>query len=64
MRFRYVRYCTLSRGTGSIGGIKKMETHNRSENGRSAWVALCAHPNLTDTDSGRDHQRSYSFDAV
>jgi hypothetical protein len=28
----------------TTGGIKQMETHNRSENGCGAWVTLCAQP--------------------
>jgi hypothetical protein len=47
MRFRYVRYCTLSEvrdywRTKAGGDAKK------SENGRGAWVAISDHP--TDTD--------------
>jgi hypothetical protein len=38
--------CQRYEGTG---GIKQMGTHNRSENGRSAWVALFEHPTHTDT---------------
>jgi hypothetical protein len=34
-------------------GIKQMGTHNRSENGRGAWVVVCAHPSYTDTDTDR-----------
>jgi hypothetical protein len=26
------------------GGRKQMGTYNTAENGRGAWVALCAHP--------------------
>jgi hypothetical protein len=26
-------------------------THNKSENGRGAWVTLCGHPSHTDTDT-------------
>jgi hypothetical protein len=29
---------------GTTGGIKKIGTPNRTENGRGAMVALCAHP--------------------
>jgi hypothetical protein len=32
---------------GTTGGIKQMGTHNKSENGRGAWVALCVHPTGT-----------------
>jgi hypothetical protein len=39
MRLRYVRHCTLS-DVGTTGGLKQIGTHNRSENGRSAWVTL------------------------
>jgi hypothetical protein len=31
-----------------------MGTHSGSENGRSAWVALCANPTRTDTDTDMD----------
>jgi hypothetical protein len=34
-------------------GIKQMGTHNRSENGRGAWVVVCTHPSYTDTDTDR-----------
>jgi hypothetical protein len=37
------------RGT-TTGGIKQMGTHNRSENGCGAWVALCSYPSHTNTD--------------
>jgi len=30
--------------------INQMGTHNRPENGRGAWVALCAHPTHADTE--------------
>jgi hypothetical protein len=32
------------RGTKLLAEINQMATHNRSENRRGAWVALCAHP--------------------
>jgi hypothetical protein len=31
-----------------------MGTHNRSENGRGAWVALCVHLTHTDTDIDKE----------
>jgi hypothetical protein len=34
---------------GTTGGIQQVGMHNISENGRCAWVALCAQP--ADTDS-------------
>jgi hypothetical protein len=34
----------------TIGGIKEMGTHKRSENGRGAWVASFAQRFLADTD--------------
>jgi hypothetical protein len=34
---------------GTTSGIKQMGTHNKSENGRVSWVALCAHPTHTET---------------
>jgi hypothetical protein len=34
-----------------LGRKKHIGTHKRPENGRGAWVALCAHPTHTDTDS-------------
>jgi hypothetical protein len=36
---------------GTASGINQMGTHNVSENGRGAWVALCDHPTHTDTDT-------------
>jgi hypothetical protein len=47
MRFRCVTYCALSE-LQTPGGIKQMGTDSRSENGRCAWVALCAHATHTD----------------
>jgi hypothetical protein len=44
-----LRYCTLSE-VRTNGGVKQIGTHDSSENGRSAWVALCAHPTHTDTE--------------
>jgi hypothetical protein len=41
----------LCKRYGTTGGIKQMGTHNSSENGSGAWVALCAHPTLTNTDT-------------
>jgi hypothetical protein len=35
------------------GGIKYVGTRNGSENGRRAWVALCAHHTHTDIDSDK-----------
>jgi hypothetical protein len=34
---------------GTTGGIKHIETHNKTQNGRGAGVALYAHPTYTDT---------------
>jgi hypothetical protein len=34
---------------GTTGGINQMQMHNGSESGHGAWVALCAHPTHTDT---------------
>jgi hypothetical protein len=51
MRLRCVRQGTLSE-VRDCWRIKQM--HNRSESGRGARVALCAHPTRTDTDSGAD----------
>jgi hypothetical protein len=34
----------------TTGRMKQMGTHNTSENGRRAWVALSAHPTRTDTE--------------
>jgi hypothetical protein len=48
MRFRYIRHSTVSE-VRTTGGIKHMGMHNRSENGRGAWVDLCAHPTHADT---------------
>jgi hypothetical protein len=31
-----------------LSEIKQVRVHNSSENGRCAWVALCAHPTHTD----------------
>jgi hypothetical protein len=50
MRFLYVTYCT-STEVRTTGGIKQVEMHNRSENGRGACVALCAHPTHADSDT-------------
>jgi hypothetical protein len=52
MRFRRARYSTvLCQKYGDGGGIQQRGTHNTSENGRDAWVALCAHPTHTDTET-------------
>jgi hypothetical protein len=49
------------RGTGATTGvIKQTRTHNRSENGRGAWVASCAHPTHTDTDTTTNLWNSHS----
>jgi hypothetical protein len=37
----------------TTGGIKHMGTHNRSENSRDAWVALCDHLIHTHTERMR-----------
>jgi hypothetical protein len=36
-----------------------MATHSRLGNGRSAWVALCAHPTHTDTNVTSEWERDY-----
>jgi hypothetical protein len=41
-----------------------MEAHNTSENGRGAWVALCAHPTHTDTYKPRIHIKLSQLRAV
>jgi hypothetical protein len=51
MRFSYVRYCTLSEVRDYWRGIKLMQMRNRSENGCSVRVTLCAHLTHTDTDT-------------
>jgi hypothetical protein len=50
MRFRCARYCKGQR-YGTTGWIKQMGTQNESEDGRCAWVTLCAHPNYIDEES-------------
>jgi hypothetical protein len=47
MRFRYVSYCTVS---DVRDNWRNKADGDRSENGRGAWVALCAHPTHTDID--------------
>jgi hypothetical protein len=49
MRFR----CALSH-VRATGWIKQTGTHNRSENGSSAWVALYAHTIHNDTDTNTE----------
>jgi hypothetical protein len=49
LRWDSVKYVTVvCQRHGTTAGIKHMGTHNRSENGRGAWVAVCAHPTHTD----------------
>jgi hypothetical protein len=48
MRFRYVN--TFFKDVRNYWRNKALGTHNRSENGRGAWVALCTHLTYTDTD--------------
>jgi hypothetical protein len=50
MRFCYVRYCTLSEAR-DYWQKKQTGTHNKSENGRGVWLALCAHLTHLDTDA-------------
>jgi hypothetical protein len=40
----------FERGVELLAEKKEMGIHNKSENGRGAWVALYAHPTHTDTD--------------
>jgi hypothetical protein len=42
MRFRYARH--YFQKYGNTDEITQMGTHNKSSNGRCAWVALHAHP--------------------
>jgi hypothetical protein len=49
--FHYVNIVLCQR-YGTTGGIKQTRMHNRSENGRSAWVVLCA--TLTHIDTVKD----------
>jgi hypothetical protein len=49
VRFRCVRYSALSE-VWDYWRNKVDGEHNRSENGRGAWVALHAHPTHTDID--------------
>jgi hypothetical protein len=36
---------------GTTGGIKQTGSHNRSENCRSAWVAMYTQPTHSDTEA-------------
>jgi hypothetical protein len=57
-----VLYSTvLCQRYGTSSGIKQMGTHNRSENGCSAWFTLCAHPTSTDTDTDTSIQRQSCY---
>jgi hypothetical protein len=50
MKFYHMIYCTVWK-VRDYWRNKADGTPNTSENGRGTWVALCAHPTYTDSDT-------------